>query len=80
MFHNLKPNQMQAMISPSKEILTQKEYENTFAISCFQHIMKSNIALNDNTRIIIMDLAAQRVIENKMSEEFFNSLFPNDAN
>ena len=71
---------MQATISPSKEILTQKEYENSFAISCFLHIMKSNMALNNQTRIIIMDLAAQRVVEGKMSEDFFNSLFPNDAN
>ena len=71
---------MQATTSHIKEILTVKEYENTFAMSCFLHIMKSNMALNTMTRIIIMDLAAQRVVEGKMSEDFFNSLFPNDAN
>lgn len=71
---------MQATTFPSKEILTVKEYENSFVMSCFLHIMKSNMALNNQTRIIIMDLAAQRVVENKMSEEFFNSLFPNDVN
>ena len=79
-FHNLTLSQMQAMTSHSKEILTQKEYENSFAISCFLHIMKSNMALNNQTRIIIMDLAAQRVVEGKMSEDFFNSLFQNDVN
>jgi hypothetical protein len=42
--------------------------------------MKSNIALNDNTRRIIMDMAATEVIKGKMSEEFLNSLFPNDVN
>jgi hypothetical protein len=71
---------MQAMISPSKIELTQKQNEECFAVSCFQHIMKSNIALNDNTRRIIMDMAATEVIKGKMSEEFFNSLFPNDVN
>ena len=71
---------MQAMIFPSKNIMTQEDYENTFAMSCFLHIMKSNMALNNQTRIIIMDLAAQRVVEGKMSEDFFNSLFPNDVN
>jgi hypothetical protein len=80
MFHNLKPNQMQATTFPSKIELTQKEYENSFAISCFLHIMKSNMALNNHTRIIIMDFAADRVVKGKMSKEFFNSLFPNDAN
>jgi hypothetical protein len=71
---------MQAMISPSKIELTQKQNEECFAFSCFQHIMKSNMALNDNTRRIIMDFAADRVVEGKMSEKFFNSLFPNDVN
>ena len=64
-------------ISHSKEILTQKQYEDCFSVSCFQHIMKSNVALNDITRRIIMDMAAENVIKGKMSEEFFNSLFPN---
>ena len=68
------------MISHSKVVLTQKQNEECFAFSCFQHIMKSNMALHDNTRRIIMDMAATEVIKGKMSEEFFNSLFPNDDN
>jgi hypothetical protein len=71
---------MSATISPSKVILTQKQNEECFAFSCFQHIMKSNMALNVDTRRIIMDMAATEVIKGKMSEDFFNSLFPNDAN
>jgi len=71
---------MQVMISPSKVVLTQKQNEECFAFSCFQHIMKSNMALNNETRRIIMDMAATEVIKGKMSEEFFNSLFPNDDN
>ena len=71
---------MQAMISPSKEILTQKQLEDCFAVSCFQHIMKSNMALSDHTRMVIMDIAAEHVIKGKMSEDFFNSLFPNNVN
>ena len=71
---------MQATTFHSKEILTQKQLEDCFAVSCFQHIMKSNMALNDNTRRIIMDMAAEQVIKGKMSEDFFNSLFPNDVN
>jgi len=71
---------MQAMTSPSKVVLTQKQNEECFAFSCFQHIMKSNMALNLDTRRIIMDMAATEVIKGKMSEEFFNSLFPNDDN
>jgi len=38
------------------------------------------MALNVDTRRIIMDMAATEVIKGKMSEEFFNSLFPNDDN
>jgi hypothetical protein len=68
------------MTSPSKVVLTLKQNEECFAFSCFQHIMKSNMALNVDTRRIIMDMAATEVIKGKMSEEFFNSLFPNDAN
>jgi hypothetical protein len=71
---------MQATTSPSKEILTQKQLEDCFAVSCFQHIMKSNIALSNHTRMVIMDMAAEQVIKGKMSEDFFNSLFPNDVN
>jgi hypothetical protein len=71
---------MSATISHSKIELTQKQNEEVFAFSCFQHIMKSNIALNINTRRIIMDIAATEVIKGKMSEEFFNSLVPNDVN
>jgi hypothetical protein len=71
---------MQAMISHSDVILTQKQNEECFAFSCFQHIMKSNMALSVDTRRIIMDMAAEQVIKGKMSEEFFNSLFPNDDN
>jgi hypothetical protein len=71
---------MQAMISPSEIEPTQMQNEDCFAISCFQHIMKSNIALNDNTRKFIIDLAKREVIQGKMSIGFYNSLFPNDVN
>jgi hypothetical protein len=67
------------MISPSEIELTEKQLEDCFAISCFQHIMKSNIALNDDTRKFIIDLAKREVIQGKMSIGFYNSLFTNDV-